>query len=101
MESCRTYTKEQVAAARDAIAIDSGACNGRAISRALVRAYDAFDEGTDASNTSAPVRLILHHLAHLACLNAVDLFDVGSSAWPTYGDTLDECIRIAETGKGE
>lgn len=58
-------TKEQANAAKDALNIIDGSCNGKAISRALVRAYDAW-KNTDESNKSAPVKLMLYQLSHLA-----------------------------------
>lgn len=50
----------------DAIAIDAGACNPIAISRALVRAIEEIrDQDTDAICNDPAVRLIVHQLAHL------------------------------------
>ena len=55
----------------EACQIQEGAVNISAIARALVRAADSARETGDASENSA-VRLIVHQLAHLCCVDAIN-----------------------------
>jgi len=82
-------TKEQYKAACDALQINEGACNGRGVSKALAKAYDAWEGDTDESNRSAPVRLILYQLCHLAKI-PVDL------SMSEYGEDVNKCKQIKE-----
>ena len=59
----------------NALVIQGGACNGRAVAKALVQAYEeaaAENSGTDATNADTAVQLILHQLCHLARMNVDD-----------------------------
>ena len=59
----------------NALFIQQGAVNGRAIARVLVDAYEeAMAEygGTDAMNRDPAVQLILHQLCHLARMGVND-----------------------------
>lgn len=81
-------------AAKAALAIQKGACNGLAVGADLLDAYRAFFQffsSTATANRAAPVKLILHQLCHLAGLR-VDL-DL-----PEYERLVKECKRLAECG---
>jgi hypothetical protein len=90
------YTEEQIKAAKDALVIvDPGACNLTGVALALHAAGKAWlhSHGTDAANTSAPVRLIMTQLIQLAFGSLVDVpLDVFSTAF-------DECKMIVSAGE--
>ena len=90
------YTEEQIKAAKDALVIvDPGACNLTGVALALHEAGKAWlhSHGTDAANTSAPVRLIMTQLIQLAFGSLVDVpLDVFSTAF-------DECKMIVSAGE--
>jgi hypothetical protein len=59
----------------DALFAQTGACNGRAVSHALVAAYAAAhteSRDTATSNNDPAVRLLLHQLCHLAGIPTMD-----------------------------
>lgn len=59
----------------EALFIQGGACNGRAIAKALVKAYEEAHlerQGTDKTNADPAVQLIVHQLCHLAQINTDD-----------------------------
>ncbi len=86
------WTAEQYKAAKDALVIQKGACNGTGVAHALVKAYLAWLHigGTDEANTSAPVQLILHQLAHLAGAR----FDLYENEMGWYDIATKECQEI-------
>lgn len=58
---------------KQAVLIQKGACNIRAIARVLVKAADAAAEGGEGTQEKdAAVRLIIHQLAFLACASELD-----------------------------
>jgi hypothetical protein len=59
-----------------ALFVQAGACNGGAIAKSLVNAYEEArvdnQGGTDGTNADPAVQLILHQLCHLARMNVDD-----------------------------
>ena len=88
----KNWTWEQYKAAENALAVQKGACNGCGVSTVLTTAYMAWlhKEGTDKANSSAPVRLMLHQLAHLAGGE----FVLAESDRDWYYAAVKECERI-------
>ena len=85
----------------DALGIQEGACNLRAIAKSLVGAADeAVGEGIGAEQDAA-VRMIVHRLARLC---RVDLISYGYDA-QTLADTfttlMQECRTRAQEGRTE
>ena len=85
----------------DALGIQEGACNLRAIAKSLVGAADeAVGEGVGAEQDAA-VRMIVHRLARLCRVDLISYgYDVESLA-DTFGTLLQECkSRVEEGGRG-
>jgi len=82
----------------DALGIQEGACNLRAIAKSLVGAADeAVGEGVGAEQDAA-VRMIVHRLARLC---RVDLISYGydtESLADTFGILMKECKTRAQEG---
>lgn len=96
------WTDEQIRAARDAINVAEGACNGRGIARALVKAMDAWsDAGTDISNRCPPAILMLEQLAFLAGGAGTEItYRRGGEDNPDrYHRARLQCIEIDEMGQ--
>lgn len=78
---------------KDALAIQAGACNPIAVSRALVRAIDACHAeglGTDAICADPAVRLIVHQLAFLV---NIDEINVGFDTYRTLTAVCEAQLR--------
>lgn len=75
--------------------VDPGACNLTGVALTLHEAGKAWldPHGTDAANTSAPVRLIMTQLIHLAFGSVVDVPP------EVFSTAFDECKRIVSVGK--
>ena len=82
----------------DALGIQEGACNLRAIARSLVGAADeATGEGIGAEQDAA-VRMIVHRLARLCRVDLVSYgYDVESLA-DTFCTLMQECKTRAQEG---
>ena len=86
---------------RDALGIQEGACNLRAIAKSLVGAADeAAGEGVGAEQDAA-VRMIVHRMARLCRVDLVSYgYDVQSLA-DTFCVLIQECkSRSQERGRG-
>ena len=82
-----------------ALFIQAGACNGRAVAKALVEAYEAAyleHQGTDKTNADPAVQFILHQLCHLAKMNVDDGFLERSPAIFNYERATQECVDRCE-----
>ncbi len=78
---------------QDAIMIQDGACNPHGITRSLVHALgECRDEGMDTAATCADpaIRLIVHQLAFLCCVRALD------DRLTIYSQAIDQCRREAD-----
>ena len=86
------WTEEQYQAAKDALFINEGACNGSGIALSLQKAYAAWlhAEGTDAANKCAPALVILNQLAHLAG----GIFEMADHTLLWYTQALETCRAI-------
>ena len=95
------WYEEQYRAAKDALYINEGACNGAGIANSLHRAYCAWLHvgGTDEANKSAPVQLMLHQLVFLAG-GDVRFGLESDSTLDWYNRTVDECKRIVKEYEG-
>jgi len=82
----------------DALGIQEGACNLRAIAKSLVgAANEAVGEGVGAEQDAA-VRMIVHRLARLCRVDLITYgYDVESLA-DTFGTLLQECKARAQEG---
>jgi hypothetical protein len=82
----------------DALGIQEGACNLRAIAKSLVgAANEAAGEGIGAEQDAA-VRMIVHRLARLCRVDLISYgYDVESLA-DTFGTLLKECKARAQEG---
>lgn len=75
----------------DALAIQRGACNPKAIARTLVRMMDDPDlTSTDAIRKDPACRLVVHQLAYLFDIDTVN------SALQEYVRLEDECVKKAK-----
>jgi hypothetical protein len=70
---------------KDAVAIQQGACNPRAIVRALLCAIESVEGGTTAICNDPAVRLIAHQLSYLLNVEGVD------KEFGVYTKLIDEC----------
>jgi len=76
---------------REALEIQEGACNVRAIARALVKAADeAGNEGGPNPREDAAVRLIAHQIAFLCNVREID------DGFLVYSKLEDECRKANE-----
>lgn len=74
----------------DALFIQKGACNIRAIARTLVKAADAAANEGMRQEEDAAVRLIVHQLAFLAKTTVID------NESSEYNKLMDECEAKAK-----
>ena len=76
-----SFTKEQ-----DAIAIQAGACNPRAIAHSFIKhANDMSKRGTDSIRQDPALRLMVHQLAFLMNIGEIE------NGITVYGDLMDKC----------
>lgn len=86
----------------DALGIQEGACNLRAIAKSLVgAANEAAGEGVGAEQDAA-VRMIVHRLARLCRVDLISYGYDAESLADTFGTLLRECkTRALEGGRGQ
>lgn len=76
----------------DALFVQAGACNGQAVARALVKAYDeakADTRSTGDANLDPAVQMILHQLCHLGGIITEDSSRFVYEA--AYRECVDRC----------
>lgn len=85
---------------REAVGIQEGACNLRAIARSLVGAADeAAGEGVGAEQDAA-VRMIVHRLARLCKVDEIWYGYDAATLADTYCTLMQECKTRAQEGGG-
>ena len=84
----------------DALGIQEGACNLRAIAKSLVGAADeAAGEGVGVEQDAA-VRIIVHRLARVCRMDLISYgYDVETLA-DTFGSLVQECKSKSQAGRG-